>query len=96
MELTAEDLQKWTKAYKEEKGHVATDTKLRQGQKYEGFYLIPSGLMAKMVGDQQKIVIPRSLRQQILKECHDVPFTGHVGMRKTLELEDNQFDWRGL
>ena len=25
-----------------------------------------------------------------------MPFTGHVGMRKTLELVDRQFHWRGL
>ena len=42
------------------------------------------------------MIVPKSLRQQILKECHDVPFTGHVGMRKTLELVDRQFHWRGL
>ena len=29
IELTAEDLQKWTTAYKEDKGHVATYMKLR-------------------------------------------------------------------
>ena len=49
-----------------------------------------------MVGDWQKIIVPKSLRQQILKEYHHVPFTGHVGMRKTLELVDRQFHWRGL
>ena len=32
VELTAEDLQTWTKAYKEDKSHVAAYTKLRQGQ----------------------------------------------------------------
>ena len=36
------------------------------------------------------------LRQQILKECHDAPFPGHVGMHKTLELVDKQFHYRGL
>ena len=29
MELTTEDLQQWTKAYKEDKGHVAAFMKLR-------------------------------------------------------------------
>ena len=33
MKLTTEDPQKWTTAYKEGKGHVATYMKLRQGQK---------------------------------------------------------------
>ena len=49
VELTVEDLQKWTTAYKDDKGHVATYMKLRQGQKYEDFYLTPSGLMARIV-----------------------------------------------
>ena len=49
-----------------------------------------------MVEGQQKIIVPRSLQQNILKECHDVPFIGHVGMRKTLELVDWQFHWQGL
>ena len=96
VELTAEDLQTWTKAYKEDISHVAAYIKLRQGQKYQDAYLIPSGLLARMVGGQQKIIVPRSLRQNILKECHNVPFTSHMGMRKTLELVDWQFHWRGL
>ena len=96
VELTAEDLQAWIKAYKEDKSYVAAYTKLRQGQKHQDVYLTPYGLLARMVGGQQKIIVPRSLQQNILKECHDVPFTGHVGMCKTLELMDRQFHWRGL
>ena len=62
VQLTTEDLQQWTKAYKEDKGHIAASMKLRQGQKYEDFYLTPSGLMARMVGGRQKIIVPKSLR----------------------------------
>ena len=54
VELTTEDLQQWTKVYKGDKGHVAAFKKLRQGQKYEDFYLTPSGLMARMVGVGRK------------------------------------------
>ena len=50
VELTIEDLQQWTQAYKENKGHIAVYMKLRQGQKYEDFYLSPSGLMVRMMG----------------------------------------------
>ena len=50
IEMTIEDLQTWTTAYKEDKGQVAAYMKLRQGQKYEDFYLTPSGLMARMMG----------------------------------------------
>ena len=96
MELAVEDLQTWIKAYKEDNSHVAAYTELRWGQKYQDLYLTPSGLMATMVGGQQKIIVPRSLWQHILKECHDVPFIGHVGMCKNLELVDKQFHWGGL
>ena len=61
VELTEEDLQTWTKTYREDKSHVAAYTKLRQGQKYQDVYLTPSGLLARMVGGQQKIIVPRSL-----------------------------------
>ena len=59
VELTTKDLQQWTKVYKEGKGHVAAFMKLRQGQKYEDFYLTPSGLMARMVGGRQKIIVAK-------------------------------------
>ena len=48
VEITVEDLQQWTKAYKEDKGHVVAYMKLRQVQKYEDFNLTPSSLMARM------------------------------------------------
>ena len=57
--------------------------------------LLPDSIRSdgKNGGVQQKIIIPKFLQQQILKECHDVPFIGHVGMHKTLELVDQQFHW---
>ena len=61
IEMIAEDLQRWTTAYKEDKGHVATYMKLRQEQKYEDFHLTPLGLMARMVGGQQNIIVPKFL-----------------------------------
>ena len=54
VELTTEVLQQWTKAYKENKGHVAAFMKLCQGQKYEDFYQTPSGLMVRMMGGRHK------------------------------------------
>ena len=89
VELMEEDLQKWTKAYKDDKGHATMYTKLYQGQKYGKYCLTPSGLMATIMGVQQKIVFPKSLRQKIMNKCHNVTFTGHVAMRKTLELVDS-------
>ena len=66
IELTTKDLQQWTKAYKDDKGHVTTYMELCKGQKYQDFYLTPLGLMARLMGDRQKIIVPKSLWQQIL------------------------------
>ena len=31
-----------------------------------------------------------------MKECHDIPAVGHVGVRRTTDLVIRQFHWRGL
>ena len=71
-------------------------SKFRQGLLYGGQYLTPAGLLAVKQGDLQKLVVPWSLRQQIMRENHDVPSVGHVRIRRTLELVDRYFHWRGL
>ena len=43
IELTAEELQTWTKSYKEDKSHFAEYMKLCQGQKHQDVYLTPFG-----------------------------------------------------
>ena len=96
IEPEPEDLQKWMTAYQEDPSHKTAFHQLRQGKPFCEYFLTPKGLMAVNKEGQQKIVVPQSLRQQILKECHDVPTVGHVGMRRTLELVDRQFHWRGL
>ena len=74
-------------------------TRRRQKTKCEGYngrtILTLARLLAVKRGDQQKLVVPWSLRQYIMKENHDVPSVGHVGMHKTLELVDRHFHWRG-
>ena len=52
VELTAEDLYTWTKAYKEDKSNIVAYTKLRQGQKYQDLCLNLSSLMVRMVEGQ--------------------------------------------
>ena len=68
VELIAKDLQQWITAHKEDKIYIITYSKLCQGQKYEGYYLNPSGILSRMTGGQQKIVVPKCLWQEILKE----------------------------
>jgi hypothetical protein len=45
-----------------------------------------------------KIVIPncRELKLKIMKECHDVPVSGHGGQLRTQHLLERRFWWPGL
>ena len=54
--------QKWTMAYKQDRSHKTAYNQLRQGKPVDKYYLTPTGLMAMMVGTQQKIIVPQSLR----------------------------------
>jgi hypothetical protein len=44
------------------------------------------------------IVVPAydNLRQQVLRECHDMPYSGHPGRDKTLQLVQHMFWWPSL
>ena len=37
-----------------------------------------------------------ALKQLIMSECHDVPTSGHLGYKKTLERVRSGFQWRGM
>ena len=43
-----------------------------------------------------KLVIPKGLRQDVLKQLHNSPTTGHLGMKKTTDRVMARFYWRGL
>ena len=91
-----ESCKKWIKACNEDPRLRSMVEKLQQRQTVEEFSLTPQGLLEQEIGGRQKIVVPKSLQQQGLCECHDVPFVGHVGIRRTLELVQRQWHWRGL
>ena len=96
VEPRAEDLQTWKRTYEEDPRLKTVLSKLCQGLPCDGQYLTPARLLAVRQRDIQKLVVPRSLQQQIMSENHDVPSVGHVGMRRTLELVDRHLHWRGL
>ena len=91
VEPQAEDLQTWKRAYQENPKLKTVLSKLHRGLPCGGQYLTPAGLLVVKQGDLQKLVFPRSLWQQIMRENHDVPLVGHVGMRRALELVDRHF-----
>ena len=43
-----------------------------------------------------KLVLPDSLKKEVLKQLHDSPATGHLGFRNTTERVKARFYWCGL
>ena len=93
---TSTERTKWTQAYQDDIKLKVAYAQLSHGQPYNDMQLTSTGLLTTTSGGETKIVVPTSLSQQVMKECHDIPAVGHVGVRRTLELVTRQFHWRRL
>ena len=78
--IRPQDLKLWTQAYKEDPKLKVAYEAVCQKTTHEEYSKTPAGLLQIMKSGQPKIVVPLSLRQQVVKECHDVPTAGHVGI----------------
>ena len=47
-------------------------------------------------GEKQLLVVPRELRQEVLRLCHDVPAAGHQGIDRTKARLKDRFCWYGM
>jgi len=54
------------------------------------------GLLAKGSARHAKLVVPASIRTDIIKEYHDATTAGHPGIKKTIELVERHFWWPDL
>ena len=67
----------------------------------ENYYLDPDGLLChiwvpggrRVPGIRSQLVIPTSLRQEILIGGHDDPLAGHLGVNKTYEKLRERYYW---
>ena len=91
-----EEVQLWKQALEEDPKYKETVQQLRNQQSCGDIQLTSQGLLIIQRGDQRKLVVPTLLRQRILRECHDVPSVGHVGIRRTLELLERSYHWKNM
>ena len=90
------ELKRWKSALEEDPNLMDAVQRLRGGHAVGGLHLTPQGLLYMEQEDRQRLVVPTTLRQRILRECHDIPSVGHVGIRRTLELLERSYHWRGM
>ena len=66
----------------------------------ERHYILQNGILYKSVTRNNKtillLVVPLSLRQQILRQCHDDVFSGHNGIKATEDRLRDRFYWEGF
>ena len=43
-----------------------------------------------------RVLVPAKLRHQVLQACHDSLFSGHLGVRKTIDRVKQKFHWPGM
>lgn len=43
--------------------------------------------------DKWRVVVPKDRRPELLKRCHDIPTSGHLGVYKTFHRLANQYFW---
>ena len=92
--LRSSEMTKWIVAYAKDAKLRAAIEDLHQGRKSE-YKLTPTGLLTMKTVGKEKIVVPITMNQDVLRECHDMPAVGHVGICRTLDLVNRQFHWRG-
>ena len=90
------EVQLWKSAMEDDPNLMDAVRRLRGGHDCGGLHLTPQGLLYMEQEDRRRLVVTISLRQRILRECHDIPSVGHVGIRRTLELLERSYHWRGM
>ena len=90
------EVQLWQSAYEEDPVLQEAVQRLKSHQSCGRYQMDSQGLLYLQQDGRQKLVVPTSLRQRILRECHDIPSVGHVGIRRTVELLNRTYYWKGM
>ena len=87
MLVPAEEVQLW---HKEQRNDPVLAKLIRRREEKQDarkeFEFTPQGLLVRLQDGKRKVMVPMSLRQHVLKSCHDDPTAGHTGIHHTLEI----------
>ena len=63
---------------------------------YPGF-IVSQGKLYHTGLDRMQLYVPEgTLRDVVLRECHDARYAGHLGIKKTTDLVQRDFFWPTL
>jgi len=77
---------------------VKTEPRKYSGWKIENdqfYFRKPNAVVSQVVDDlgQWKLIIPKEERADIIREAHDVPQSGHLGVEKTYQRVATRYFW---
>lgn len=75
-----------------EEAHLREIIELAEAKKAVGF-VMRAGVLFKIIDDEERMVVPRSMRSQIIKYIHD---RGHLSVTKTEQLVAKEYWIQGL
>ncbi|XP_044317448.1 uncharacterized protein K02A2.6-like [Drosophila rhopaloa] len=78
--------------------------KIREYPEKFSDYMMKNGQLYRNLGHRAddedyfpwKLCVPSSNRVRVLRECHDAPTAGHLGVRKTISRLSQRYFWPGM
>ena len=70
-----------------DEGYLLEDINIDDDEEVIELY---NGLLGTTAG---RILVPKSLKEKILKRFHDSPYAGHLGIKKTAARIQRRFKW---
>ncbi|XP_076864257.1 uncharacterized protein LOC143516498 [Brachyhypopomus gauderio] len=61
--------------------------------KNDNCLVLKENILYRVKGDQEQLVVPKCLRQEVIKLAHSEPWAGHLGHAKTLDRIAHRFYW---
>ncbi|GFN97623.1 gypsy retrotransposon integrase-like protein 1 [Plakobranchus ocellatus] len=92
-EFKREDLEK------EQQSDPTLETVRAKAKNNDETYYTYNGIIFRRANnktDFDQIVLPKSMRQEVLQACHDSPIAGHLGINATKKRMCRRFSWLGI
>lgn len=94
LEINIDDKDDWYKSQEDRvlAGSAEADWEISQGKLWKFLKLkqFPNE------NDDWKLVVPEKLRPIVIRECHDSPLAGHMGIKKTVNRVRQRYFWPSL
>ena len=95
-QVSTDLISSWIRGLEEDPKTSSLMSRLRKAERVQGYSLNHEGRLRKHFPDGPDLdVVPQSMREAILREHHDIPISGHIGVARTQEAIRRNYWWQG-